>query len=125
MEVQQHRKWVLLSYIAVAALIYYIVFTASFWASGRFDLEARVANIELILRLASIGLGAVVFLVLYLNQTINQFMFEVVDELAKVTWPTQSETVSATIVVLIMVLISGLVLGAFDYLWTVMVQWIV
>ena len=42
---------------------------------------------------------------------------EVVDELAKVTWPSREETGSATIVVIIAVIISSLFLGVFDAVW--------
>ncbi len=121
----QHQKWVNLSYLALAALLAYIVYTFGFWVAGTYDLEARVRNIDWIVRFLSIGMGALLFFVLLRNPKSNSFMGEVVLELSRVTWPTQKETTSATFVVIIMVLISGAVLGFLDYVWTKMIQWIV
>ena len=120
----QHQKWVNLSYLAVAALFGYIVFFFGLRIAGTWDLEARVRNIDLIIRVLSIVFGALLFLVLYKNEKSNQFMNEVVVELSRVTWPTQKETSSATFIVIIMVLISGVVLGFLDYVWIALLKWI-
>lgn len=119
-----HQKWVNLSYLVVSALLGFIVFTLALKVIGAYDLEARVRNLDLIVRIVSIALGGLLFLVLYRNETSNQFMNEVAVELGRVTWPTQKETMNATFVVLIMVLISGLVLGFLDYVWTKLLQWV-
>jgi len=118
----QHQKWVNISYLALAILVGYIVFSGGMKISGTYDLEARVRNIELLMRILSIVCGALLFLFLYKHEKSNQFMNEVVVELSRVTWPTQKETTSATIVVIIFVIISGLVLGLFDYIWTVVMK---
>lgn len=114
----QYQKWVNLSYLAVAALVGYILFSMSIKIVGTYDLEARVKNIELILRGVSILVAAVTFGILYWNEQANTFMNEVMEELARVTWPTQKETSHATLIVIIMVIISGMVLGFLDYVWT-------
>jgi preprotein translocase subunit SecE len=106
----------------VAGIVLYVAFTAGQYAVGAYDLETRVRNVELVLRGASILLGAIVFFVLYRNQQANQFMNEVVTELARVTWPTHKETTNGTIIVIVMVLVSGMVLGLFDYIWTNMLK---
>ena len=120
----QYQKWVNLSYLALAALVGYVFFALSFKLIGAYDLEARVRNLEIIVRVGSIVVGGLLFLILYRNEKTNQFMGEVVEELARVTWPTQKETSSATFIVIVMVLISGMVLGALDYAWTRVMQWI-
>ncbi len=114
----QYQKWVNLSYLALAAVVGYIVFALAIRLVGVYDLETRVHNVELIVRGLSVGLGGLVFLILWRNQQANQFMNEVMVELSRVTWPTQKETSSATVVVIVMVLISGAVLGFLDYVWT-------
>ena len=119
----QNQKWVNLSYLAVAALLGYLVFSFSMKLAGSYDLETRIRNVELFFRVLSIVAGAVLFGILYRNQQANQFMNEVVVELSRVTWPTQKETSSATVIVIIMVLISGLILGFLDYAWTGLLQW--
>ena len=120
----QYQKWVNLSYLAAAVLLGYIVFSAAGTIVGAYDLEARVRNIELILRGISIFAGGVLFLALYRHEQANQFMNEVMAELARVSWPTQKDTSSATVVVIVMVLISGVILGLLDYVWIQLVKWI-
>ncbi|MFN7684153.1 MAG: preprotein translocase subunit SecE [Oligoflexia bacterium] len=121
----QQQKWVTLSYLAVAILLSFVVLSLGQKLVGAYDLEARVRNIELILRGGSILLGAVLFFGLYRSQQATQFVSEVVVELSRVTWPTQKETSAATVLVIVMVLISGLFLGFLDYLWTVLLKWVI
>jgi preprotein translocase SecE subunit len=119
---QQHRNYVIASYAAVAALVGYVILQIALRLAGQFDLEARVHNIDAIVRTGSIVVGAIVLFVLFFNDRANQFMSEVVVELARVTWPTTKETTNATFIVIIMVLISGMILGLLDYLFTKGVQ---
>ena len=121
----QQQKWVNLSYLALAVLVAFVVFSLGLKISSTWDMEARVKNLELILRGVSLVLGALVFRFLSKNEDTNQFMNEVVVELSRVTWPTQKETSSATVVVIIMVLISGMVLGFLDYVWTTVLHWVI
>ena len=83
---------------------------------GLYDLEVKVRNIDLILRTSSAALGALLFVILYRHDEVNQFMNEVMAELSRVAWPTQKETGSSTFIVIVMVLISGTVLGLLDFL---------
>jgi preprotein translocase subunit SecE len=114
----QYQKWVNLSYLLFAGLVGYVIFSGAGHFAGAYDLEARVRNVDLMIRGGSLLVGAIVFFVLYRNEQANQFMNEVVTELARVTWPTQKETTNATIIVLVAVLVSGMVLGLLDYIWT-------
>ncbi len=121
----QHQKWVNLSLVAAGVLLAYIFYELVMRLVAAYDLETRVREIDFVVQVGAIGLGAVTGLVFrYLVPQANQFLNEVVEELSRVTWPTQKETSSATVVVIIMVLLSGLILGAFDYLWTRVVQWV-
>jgi preprotein translocase SecE subunit len=120
----QYQKWVNLSYLAVAILFGYIVFSMAGKIVGAYDLEARIRNIDLILRGVSALLGAILFIVLYRHEEANQFMNEVMVELSRVAWPTQKDTSSATLVVIVMVVVSGIVLGLLDYIWIKLVQWV-
>ncbi len=113
----QHQKWVTLSYLTVAGLFGYLVFSMGGKLASFYDLEAKIRNIDLILRAASAVLGALLFVILYRHDEVNQFMNEVMAELGRVAWPTQKETASSTFVVIVMVLISGTVLGLLDFVW--------
>lgn len=114
----QRQKYVNLSFVAAAALLSFVVFELASTVAGAYDLEARVQDIDLIIRGVSVLLGLILFVGLWRNDSANQFMNEVVAELSRVTWPTSNDTFKATIVVMIMVLISGLFLGGMDSLWT-------
>lgn len=120
----QHQKWVNLSYLALSALFGYIVFSLSGKVTGAYDLEARVRNIDLILRAVALVGGLGLFFVLYRSERANQFMNEVAVELSRVTWPSQRDTVNSTFVVIIMVIISGIVLGFLDYCWIQLLKWV-
>jgi preprotein translocase subunit SecE len=120
----QHQKWVNLSYLALAAIVGYIIFDVALKVVGAYDVEARIRSIELMVRVLSVVIGGIVFFVLWSNDQANQFMNEVVIELSRVTWPTQKETTNATIVVVVMVLFSGLALGMMDYFWTMLLKWV-
>jgi preprotein translocase subunit SecE len=114
----QYQKWVNLSYLVLAVLAGYIVSTLGVRIAATYDLETKVRNIDLIVRIASVAAGAILFFILYRHERANQFMNEVMVELSRVSWPTQKETSNATIVVIVMVLISGVILGLLDYIWT-------
>jgi len=103
-------------------LVGYISFASSSKIASVYDLEASFRNIDLVIRVGSLVVSGLVFLILSRNERANQFMSEVVVELSRVTWPTQKETTSATFVVIVMVLISGMVLGFLDYFWTKVMQ---
>lgn len=124
MENQQNQKWVNACFLFVSVLFGYILFAALFKLAGIYDFEAKVRNIDLVIRLVSLGLGSLLFLILLKSDTTNQFMHEVVAELSRVTWPTQKETVSATFIVIIMVLVTGVLLWLVDNFWTRVIQWI-
>jgi len=120
----QHQKWVNLSYLALAILVGYIIFTATGKIVGAYDLEARIRNVDLVLRGISVLVGAILFIALYRNDRANQFMNEVMVELSRVAWPTPKDTGSATGIVIIMVIISGMVLGLLDYCWIHLLKWV-
>ena len=63
-------------------------------------------------------------LVAYKNERVFAAATEVTRELEKVTWPTRKETSAATIVVIVTVAIAALVLTAFDYVWSLIANWI-
>jgi len=114
---QQLQKWVYLSYVAASGLLAYIVYQFLFWASALYDLEARVNNFDVVSSIASVALGAILFIFLAKHRKTNGYMQEVVLELSRVTWPTVNEAQKTTIVVMIMVVLAGIFLGLVDILW--------
>ena len=124
METSPFQKWVNLSYFGVASLVGYILFAISLKLVGTYDLEARIHNVDMLVRVLSAVASLLVFVILYRHDQANQFMNEVMVELSRVTWPGQKETSNATVVVIVMVIISGLILGLFDQFWILLLKWV-
>lgn len=115
----QYQKVVSVSYLVLAALVAFLALVAMMKLSTTYDFESRIKSAELLIRIASVGIGGLVFFVLYSNTTANTFMNEVaVELLTKVTWPTSKDTVQATIVVMIAVVFSGVMLALFDWIFS-------
>lgn len=55
---------------------------------------------------------------------VKRFFQETWVELSKVTWPSRSEVVSSTVVILVMCLVMAVVIGAFDFGISKIVEWI-
>lgn len=53
------------------------------------------------------------------------FFKEVRSELSQVTWPTRKETIRLTVVVILISLVVGIYLGAADFLFTKLLQFII
>jgi len=118
----QYQRWVNLSFFAAAALAAYVLYTLSLKIVGQYDLETRVRNIEVYAQVGALVVGAGIFGALARIRATNDFMSEVVQELARVTWPTAKETSLSTVAVVVMVVISGILLGLLDLLWTKLIQ---
>lgn len=52
------------------------------------------------------------------------FLNEVKEELGKVTWPSQEQTIRYTILVILVAVVVGLFLGGLDYILTAMTAFI-
>ena len=61
--------------------------------------------------------GVATFIALRRHPKVKEFGLEVLNELAKVTWPTRKETVISTGVIMVMVGIAAVLLFVFDTAW--------
>jgi preprotein translocase subunit SecE len=111
------QKWVNLSFVAASLLLAYVAFVLATKFSVILDFEGRVRSLDKILLGGSALLGVALFLGLTKSTIASSFMSEVVAEIAKVTWPTQDETLKATIAVLIAVTIAGIIFWMVDNFW--------
>ena len=111
------QKWVNLSFVATSLLTAYVLFVLAMKFSVVLDFEGRVRSLDKILMMSSVGVGLAIFIGLYKSTLANTFMNETVAELAKVTWPSQDETLKGTIAVLIAVTIAGFLLWLADSVW--------
>ena len=67
-----------------------------------------------------VAVGTAVFL--YRHERVHTLANEVAAELKKVSWPTAKEVRAATIVVIVMALIAAIILGAFDFVWSILTE---
>jgi preprotein translocase subunit SecE len=67
--------------------------------------------------LISLVISVVGFIWLRRNAKVFGFLNEVATELAKVNWPTGSETLASTGVILVMVGIAAMIMFGFDAMW--------
>jgi preprotein translocase SecE subunit len=111
------QKWVNLSFVATALLLAYVTFMLATKFSVVLDFEGRIRSLDKLLMVGSAVIGFGIFFGLNKSTVANTFMTETVAELAKVTWPTQDETIKATIAVLIAVLLAGILLWMLDNTW--------
>jgi preprotein translocase SecE subunit len=118
----QRQKWVNLVFTAAAILVAGVAFIGFSKIAAVYNLESSVKQIDMVIRLGSILLGAAVGFGFYLNDSSNAFMNEVVLEMSRVTWPTQKETTNATIWVILFVIAAGAFLGALDSFWSWMIK---
>lgn len=111
------KKWINLSFVSLALILAWIL-------NQTFLLVARYAKLPNPMFLDTVPASALLALFvsvggvfLYTRQAkVQSFMFEVLQEVKKVVWPTRKVAYLSTIVVLILVVISAGVLGVFDWL---------
>ena len=56
---------------------------------------------------------------------IINFLIEVKEELAKVSWPSREQTIRYTVLVIIVAVVVGLLLGGLDYILTVITDFLI
>lgn len=114
----RHLTWVILSYVVAGLLTMVVVSAAASSAFVRFGFaDSRVLGLVSTSSLVALVAGVAVFFALVRNQRALAFTDEVVDELAKVTWPTRDETVRASITVVVTTMFVAGLLAAYDFLW--------
>ena len=117
-----NKKWVSLSVLAFAIIVAVLANMGMIRLAGMYDLEAKIKGLEWILRVTTFAIGAGIYALIYLNEKSNAYLNEVVVEVSKIAWPTKDETIKSTIVVVIFVIIAGVILGTFDYLWSLVLK---
>ncbi len=122
MDQRSQRTWVNLSFFVAAAVLGVLTSTLAARLSVTFDLEAKVTALQWWVRGLGFLAGGGLFVGLMQHRSANQFMSEVISELAAVVWPSQQEVTRSTSIVILMVLVSGLILGFLDYLCGKLIQ---
>jgi preprotein translocase subunit SecE len=73
---------------------------------------------DLAISVASFGLAGVLTMLIYSQPKVKELAYDIVGELAKVSWPTRKETSASTVVVIIASMIAAAIVGTFDAIWS-------
>jgi len=113
----QHQRWVVLAFVALSIVVGWTVQAGSVSAFGQFGIaDTHIGPFNLTTAIALVVGGGTLFALLR-NARAVQFTDEVVDELAKVTWPSREETVRASTTVVVTTLIVASILAVYDFVW--------
>ena len=102
--------------LCAGAIVWYSFKVATDYFVGYFDLAIRYPWLHVVQNVFPVLLGLTTSYLIYRIQKIRDYLLEVISEVKKVVWPSRKETWGATVIVIIAVLISGVVLGIFDWL---------
>ena len=108
-----NTKWVHLMFVVGGLLFAYVCVQTTEWVWGYFAKPK-----DLYVNAVGIAIGAFFTFMAWRNQNTFTKGSEILNELAKVTWPTRKETSAATVVVIITTVIISLILGLFDLIWS-------
>lgn len=113
-------RFVIISVVGLSGVLALVLAHAANWAATALGLPTPplVAGLSLTLPdavgyLAAVAVAAAVLK----NPTTRALAHEVVDELARASWPSRQETVRATWIVLCTVAVCALYLGVLDAAW--------
>ena len=107
------ERWVQLCFV-VAALM--LIWLSDHVISGIWYIFADPD--ESLVTVGAVVAGIVGAIVLYRQRATYSLVHDVVEELAKVTWPTRKETSQSTVVVVVTSIVAALMLFLFDSVWS-------
>lgn len=121
----QRERYVFIGVIALAAIAAMPIAHLLTWLFVYLGVSnPRIAGDLALTNVLAYCIAAAAAFFCLLHRPTRQVCGEVVEELAKVTWPTRAETGSATVVVIVTVVICSIFLGFFDVMWRAITDWI-
>ena len=112
------RNAFLATLLAIAVVVGYTTKVAVERVMAYMDIYVRNISLQVVINLLPILVAGAAAYITYRTEKIKNYLLEVIAEVKKVVWPNKKETWGATVVVIIAVIISGIVLGLFDWLST-------
>jgi len=110
------KKIVSIIFIISSIFVWYVFDTLFKNVFLYLQLYENYTWLPIVLKLSSALFGVLALIIFHKVNKIYSYIFEVVNEIKKVSWPNKKETWSATLVVIIAVIIAGLVFGVFDFI---------
>jgi preprotein translocase SecE subunit len=114
MDKQLVKKITTLSFLVAGVLVWVAVGVVFRALAGAFGAVQRLYGMDVVSHGLPLFAGVVTFFVLQFNPRILEWAETVIQEVAKVVWPSRKDTVGMTIVTVVMVLIASGVLFVFD-----------
>jgi preprotein translocase subunit SecE len=109
------RRYVHIAFAIAGLLFAFILSNIFMLVGGRIGWSTTVIGFD-IWSLLAVFIAAVVTIILWRKESVFGFVYEVAEEMKKVTWPTYEETRTATWVVIAMVAVFAVGLGIYDFL---------
>ena len=116
------RNVFLITLLAIAVICGYTTKVAVDRIMTYMDIYVRNISLQVVINIIPVLVGAAAAYITYRKDKIRNYLLEVIAEVKKVVWPNKKETWGATVVVIIAVIISGIVLGIFDWLSTLIMS---
>ena len=113
------KKFIVIICLIILSVFLYQV--ASQIAEVVFDVFNVAVNRDFVLTIPELigaGISVVFFALIAKNQTAIDFFLDVVNEMAKVVYPTPKESGQSAVVVIIMVGVATVLLAVFDTVWS-------
>ena len=114
----------MVGFVCGAFLVGYTVRVFLTILSSSFGAVARLTDSELVRHGAPIALGVAFFIYVVASKKVRNWANEVIIEVGKVVWPSRKDTTAMTIVVCFFMILSGVILFAFDFVSSKIIQFI-
>ncbi len=113
----QQKKWLDFGFGLIALVAWFLIREVLHFGWMQFRLPAieyfSIHLVDIVAFILALG----VFISLKKNGRVSGFGLEVIQELEKVTWPTQQETLLSTGLIVVMVALVSLIFFIFDFFW--------
>lgn len=113
----RHQRWIVLAFGLAALLVGVTVQAATSTGFAQFAVPDQRIGPFTSTTYLSFLVGAGTFVYLVRNAQAVAFTGEVIDELARVTWPSKDETLRATTTVVVTTLLVAGLIGVYDFMW--------
>ena len=112
---KNNQSLVNFGFVIAGFLTYYVVAVMFETLAATFGPVQQFRSIEAAKHGLPVGLGLLVFLVLFFNPKVQIWGDEVVSEVKKVVWPSRKDTIAMTMVCCVMCIVAGIGFGIFDF----------
>ena len=110
------RNIFLIAAFCVGIIFWYMTKVAAANIVNYFAWGLRFSWAHIVENILPVVIGGLAAYLVYGITKVREYLLEVITEVKKVIWPSKKETWGATVVVIIAVIISAIVLGIFDWL---------